>query len=91
MLPRDGARQALPGSTGGEGKEKGNDRERTMDRRDDSGRVQGGGREYQSIAYIYGHADQRDAETAKGLNLDEARRLASNIAKLPDLLRNRLN
>jgi hypothetical protein len=28
-----------------------------------------------------GHGDKRDAETAKGLTLDEARRIASNIAK----------
>jgi hypothetical protein len=34
----------------------------------------------QSLAYVYGHADKRDAETAKGLTLDEARRIASNIA-----------
>jgi 2-methylisocitrate lyase-like PEP mutase family enzyme len=40
----------------------------------------------QGIAYVYGHADKRDAETAKGLILDEARRIASNIAKLPTLL-----
>ena len=40
----------------------------------------------QAIAYVYGHADRRDAETAKGLTLDEARRIASNIAKLPTLL-----
>jgi hypothetical protein len=40
----------------------------------------------QSIAYVYGHADKRDAETAKGLTLDEARRIASNIANLPKLL-----
>jgi hypothetical protein len=40
----------------------------------------------QSLAYVYGHADKRDAETAKGLTVDEARRIASNIAKLPKLL-----
>ena len=40
----------------------------------------------QSLAYVYGHADKRDAETAKGLTLDEARRITSNIAKLPKLL-----
>jgi hypothetical protein len=30
--------------------------------------------------------DRRDAETAKGLTLDEARRIESNIAKLTKLL-----
>jgi hypothetical protein len=40
----------------------------------------------QSLAYVYGHADARDAETAMGLTLDEARRIAANIAKLPALL-----
>jgi hypothetical protein len=40
----------------------------------------------QGLAYVDGHADKRDAETAKGLTLDEARRIASNIAKLPKLL-----
>ena len=37
----------------------------------------------QSVAYFYGHADQRDAQIANGLTLDEARRIAANIAKLP--------
>ena len=37
----------------------------------------------QSLAYVYGHADPRDAQVAKSLTLDEARRIASNIAKLP--------
>jgi len=40
----------------------------------------------QSLAYVYDHADKRDADIANGLTLDEARRIASNIAKLPKLL-----
>ena len=40
----------------------------------------------QSLAYVYGHVDVRDAQIAKALTLDEARRIASNIAKLPALL-----
>jgi hypothetical protein len=40
----------------------------------------------QAIAYVYGHADPRDAQIAMSLTLDEARRIASNIAKLPFLL-----
>ena len=39
-----------------------------------------------ALAYVYGHADERDAQVAKSLTLDEARRIASNIAKLPALL-----
>ena len=41
----------------------------------------------QTLAYVYGHVDQRDAAIAKALTLNEARRIASNIAKLPDLLK----
>ena len=40
----------------------------------------------QALAYVYGHLDPRDAVTANGLTLDEARRIASNIAKLPAVL-----
>jgi len=41
----------------------------------------------QRLAYVYDHADKRDADIAKGLSLDEARRIAANIAKLlPNLL-----
>jgi hypothetical protein len=32
----------------------------------------------QGIAYVYGHADKRDAETAKGVTLDEAQRIAED-------------
>jgi hypothetical protein len=36
---------------------------------------------------VYGYADPRDADIAHVLTLDEARRMASNIAKLPSLLK----
>ena len=38
----------------------------------------------QTLAYVYGHADPRDAQIANSLT--EARRIANNIAKLPALL-----
>lgn len=41
----------------------------------------------QSLAYCYGREKRADADTAKMLTMDEARRVASNIAKLPDLLK----
>jgi hypothetical protein len=40
----------------------------------------------QALAYVYGYADMRDAGVANALSLDEARRIATNIAKLPKLL-----
>jgi hypothetical protein len=40
----------------------------------------------QTLAYVYGHVDSYDAGIAKSLTLDEAMRIASNIAKLPQLL-----
>ena len=36
----------------------------------------------QTLAYVYGHTDQRDAEIANGLTLDEARRIASKVASV---------
>ena len=41
----------------------------------------------QSLAYFYARETRADADTAKVLTLDEARRIASNIAKLPGLLK----
>jgi len=40
----------------------------------------------QSLAYVYSRENPNDAHMAKVLTEDEARRIASNIAKLPTLL-----
>ena len=40
----------------------------------------------QSLAYVYSRKHPADASTAGVLTEDEARRIASNIAKLPALL-----
>ena len=40
----------------------------------------------QSLAYVYSRENDSDARMAKVLTEDEARRIASNIAKLPTLL-----
>jgi hypothetical protein len=40
----------------------------------------------QSLAYVYARETKAQADTAKVLTMDEARRVASNIAKLPGLL-----
>ena len=40
----------------------------------------------QSLAYVYARETLADAEIANVLTMDEARRIASNIAKLPGLL-----
>ena len=40
----------------------------------------------QSLAYVYGRETKAEADIAKMLTMDEARRIASNIAKLPKLL-----
>jgi hypothetical protein len=38
------------------------------------------------LAYVYARETKTQADTAKALTMDEARRVASNIAKLPTLL-----
>ena len=40
----------------------------------------------QSLAYVYARENETAAGTAKVLTIDEARRIASNLAKLPALL-----
>ena len=40
----------------------------------------------QALAYIYARENETSAQAAKVLTMDEARRIAANIAKLPELL-----
>ena len=40
----------------------------------------------QSLAYFYARENDHDANIANVLTMDEARRMASNFAKLPELL-----
>ena len=40
----------------------------------------------QSLAYVYGRESNADANFSRVLTMDEARHIATNIAKLPKLL-----
>jgi hypothetical protein len=44
------------------------------------------GAQGQSLAYVYGRETKADADTAHVLTMDKARRIASNIPKLPTFL-----
>lgn len=43
---------------------------------------------FPKIAYVYARETKAQADTAKVLTMDEARRIAANIARLPKLLGN---
>src|SRR5207247_10796665 len=40
-----------------------------------------------AVAYVYGRSTEDEAITAKQMTMDEARRVASDIAKLPETLK----
>lgn len=45
----------------------------------------------QALAYVHGHTTQADADAAKGLTLDEARRIASKHRQAADAVIGKAN
>jgi len=58
-----------------------------MARREIFRRLRGAGRNGFAVAYVYGRSTEDEAMAAKQMTMDEARRVASNIAKLPEMLK----
>jgi hypothetical protein len=59
---------------------------RALARRQDAGRLYLRDANGQAMAFVYSRDGEAEARQAKVLTTDEARRVAANIARLPELL-----